>query len=75
MRLAAAVVEPWFWDGGSRADSTEDPPCIRAVCTLSVSRVKRPPAGVMPNVGGRDTNSRVVLVIRPWFKVTRTVPK
>ncbi|GBN29415.1 hypothetical protein AVEN_246804-1 [Araneus ventricosus] len=48
----------------SKPDSTEDPPCMRALCTLNLTlRVKLPPAVLVRNFGKRRANSSVVLVI------------
>ncbi|GBM04816.1 hypothetical protein AVEN_20246-1 [Araneus ventricosus] len=49
---------------GSKPESTEDPPYLRAWCTLNLtSWVKRPPAGVVWKLGEESASSGVILII------------
>ncbi|GBL79578.1 hypothetical protein AVEN_18146-1 [Araneus ventricosus] len=60
------VVKSWLHSRralGSKSPSTDDPPCLRAWCTLKMVWVKRPPTGVMQKFGVEDASSGVVLVI------------
>ncbi|GFU02209.1 transposable element Tcb2 transposase [Trichonephila clavipes] len=45
----------------------------RARLPLNMSRLKRPPVGVVQKLGEEDSRSGVVLVTYPWFKITRFV--
>ncbi|GFY11135.1 uncharacterized protein TNCV_4471211 [Trichonephila clavipes] len=46
---------------------------IGELCTLNLSRLKRPQVGVV--VRRRGDSSGVVLVTGPWFKIARSVAK
>ncbi|GBN91452.1 hypothetical protein AVEN_14731-1 [Araneus ventricosus] len=48
---------------GSKPDSTEDPPCLWARCTLNLAWVKRASAGGMQKFGVRGASSGVFFVI------------
>ncbi|GBN80636.1 hypothetical protein AVEN_241914-1 [Araneus ventricosus] len=55
-----------------KPDSTEELLCLCAWCTLNLTWVKHPPADVLWKVGEGSVSSGVV---RPWFKIMRSVPK
>ncbi|GBL93157.1 hypothetical protein AVEN_70356-1, partial [Araneus ventricosus] len=60
---------------GSKDDSAEDSPCMGLLHAKSYVVTKRTPVGVARKFGEVGASSGVVLIIRPRFKITRSVPK
>ncbi|GFW12548.1 hypothetical protein TNCV_818001 [Trichonephila clavipes] len=49
--------------------------CRGGRCPLNMSRLKRPPVGVVWKLREGGASSGVVLVTRSWFKITRSIVK
>ncbi|GBM41090.1 hypothetical protein AVEN_28861-1 [Araneus ventricosus] len=61
---------------GLKPNSTKDPPCMCAWCTLNLpSWIKRLSVGVVRKFGEEDASSGVVPVIWPLFTIMRSDPK
>ncbi|GFU70415.1 hypothetical protein TNCV_3442321 [Trichonephila clavipes] len=70
--LVVKVTDSWPACHEFELCTAEDQQCTEGRCTLNKSRLKRPP---VVHAGEGDTNSSVVLVTYPRFKITRTVAK
>ncbi|GFV91190.1 hypothetical protein TNCV_897111 [Trichonephila clavipes] len=55
--------------------TTKDPPCREDQDTLNLSKLKRPPVGVVRTLKEEDASSGAVPLTRPWFKITCSVAK
>ncbi|GFW13129.1 hypothetical protein TNCV_3330611 [Trichonephila clavipes] len=56
-RLVVKVTDSWPAYREFEPSTAEDPPCIGGRCTLNVSRLKRPPVGVVRKLGEGNANS------------------
>ncbi|GBO46365.1 hypothetical protein AVEN_52945-1, partial [Araneus ventricosus] len=67
---------PWGrWVPGSKPDSTEDPQYMGNVAHQIIRNSQTSSRSCFVESWRGGARSGVVLVIGPWFKITRSVPK
>ncbi|GFV30867.1 hypothetical protein TNCV_4013011 [Trichonephila clavipes] len=66
-------MDSWIAFNEFQPNTAEDMSCRWGRCTLNLSRLKRPPMGVVWKLGERMASSGIVIFTWLWLKITRVL--